>query len=50
VLLFSMGESLSPWMFLVVPVLAALCHLLAHWVSTALVETPPDRGPTVDVR
>jgi hypothetical protein len=45
-----MEQVFSPWMFLVVPVLSALCFLLSHWVSTAFVDPGPERGPEHDVR
>lgn len=34
---------MSPWMFLVVPALAALAYLLAHWVNTRFAGEPTGR-------
>ena len=48
-LLVLMDSLFSPWMFLVVPLLAATAYALAHWVTTRFVELPED-GPNVDVR
>jgi hypothetical protein len=51
ILLVALIEDLfSGWMFLVVPILAALSYAVAHWVTTALVEPQPDPGPQHDVR
>lgn len=33
----------SAWMFLVVPVLAAVAYLVAHWVTTRFEDEPPGR-------
>jgi hypothetical protein len=51
ILLVALIEELfSGWMFLVVPVLAALSFVVAHWVTTAFVEPQPEPGPQHDVR
>ncbi len=49
-LLVLQDQLLSPWMFLVVPVVTALGFLLGHWVTTAFVEKVPEKGPQHDVR
>jgi hypothetical protein len=48
-LIASLRELDSVWMFLVVPVICALTFLLAHWVTTAFVELP-ENGPQHDIR
>ncbi len=49
-LLVLQNHLLSPWMFLVVPVVTALGFLLGHWITTAFVEKVPEKGPQHDVR
>jgi hypothetical protein len=51
ILLVALIEELfSGWMFVAVPVLAALSYVVAHWVTTAFVEPQPEPGPQHDVR
>lgn len=49
VLVALMNVVLSPWMFLVVPLVGASSYLAADWVTTRFVE-PADEGPRHDVR
>lgn len=49
VLIASLRDLDSVWMFLVVPLVCALSFLLAQWVTTAFVELP-EKGPQHDVR
>ncbi|MFL6132815.1 MAG: hypothetical protein ACJ72A_08435 [Nocardioidaceae bacterium] len=49
-LLTLIEELFSAWMFLVVPLVSAGSYLLAHWVTTAIVEPRPERGPQHDIR
>jgi len=49
VLIASLRDLDSVWMFLVVPLVCALSFLLARWVTTAFVELP-EKGPQHDIR
>jgi hypothetical protein len=49
VLIASLRDLDSVWMFLVVPLVCALSFLLAQWVTTAFVELP-EKGPQHDIR
>jgi hypothetical protein len=49
VLIASLRDLDSVWMFLAVPLVCALSFLLAQWVTTAFVELP-EKGPQHDIR
>jgi hypothetical protein len=49
VLVALMNVVLSPWMFLVAPLVGAAAYLAADWVTTRFVQ-PADEGPRHDVR